>query len=96
MEKSFVRNKAGMDEDDEEEDIAKDANDWDDRVDAAIEHLVNEVVNLRMAVVTRNVHQHHGIILMMSVMCVRCLLYSFRCYLLSNTNHALFVITYAA
>ena len=83
-----------MDEDNEEEDVAKDANDGDDRVDAAIEHLVNEVVNLRMAVVTRNVHQHHGI--MMSVMCVRCLLYSFRCYLLSNTNHALFVITYAA
>ena len=96
MEQSFVRNKAGMDKDDDEEDIAKDANGGDDRVDAAIEHSVDELVYLWMAVVTRNVHQHHRMILMMSVMCVRCLLYSFRCYLLSNTNHALFVITYAA
>ena len=46
-----------MDKDDEEEDIAEDANDGDDGVDAAIEHFVNELVNLRG--VTRNVHVHH-------------------------------------
>ena len=57
MEQSFVRNETGMNEDDEEEDIAEDANDGDDGVDAAIEHFVYELVNLRG--VSRNVHIHH-------------------------------------
>ena len=48
-----------MDKDDEEKDIAQDTDDGDARVDPAIEHFVDELVNFRMTVVTRNVHHHH-------------------------------------
>lgn len=51
-------NQSGMDKDDKEKDIAYDADDGDARVDPAIEHFVNEMINFRMTVVTRTVHHH--------------------------------------
>ena len=51
-------NQTRMDKDDEEQDIAQDADDGDARVYSAIKHFVYEMVNLRMAVVTRSVHHH--------------------------------------
>ena len=51
-------NETRMDKDDKEKDIAEDADDGDARVDPAIEHFVDELVNFRMTVVTRNVHHH--------------------------------------
>ena len=47
-----------MDKDDKEKDIAEDANNGNAGVDPAIEHFVDELVNFRMTVVTRNVHHH--------------------------------------
>lgn len=35
-------NEAGMDKDDDEEDVAEDTDNGDDRVDATIKHLVNK------------------------------------------------------
>ena len=47
-----------MDKDDDEEDVAEDTDNGDDRVDATIKHLVNKQVNLWITVVTRTVQQH--------------------------------------
>ena len=48
VKEGFVLNKSWMDEDDDQEDVSKDAADGDDTIDATIDNDINLFVNTRI------------------------------------------------
>ena len=53
MKEGFVWNKSRVNEDDDEEDVSKDATDGDDTVDATIDNDINLFVHTRICSVLR-------------------------------------------
>ena len=103
MKQCFVRQQGRMKEDDKKDGVSEDAKDSDDHIDATVDHFIDYIIIAkipRWMIVHQHVDYHQsgflGTVLSVIIFLFYTNVVGRHVIYVYKTNHALFVITYAA